>query len=1009
MSAPQASLRPTRAQRAREKRNAQQAANASFAEYLQANNLPIPDTLRSSNNTAGSSRPRKRRRTGEEGIGGLEGDHPFLNDPEPGPATSSRPLSETRTGTDSTSTTSSNIISFQNPHLEPLRPAAAEANNSEVNDTFLAAGLAAQIPELRTTAEFIQGLRSARLEDSKMDSDDIECLRNPPNTIADDFTERHFIKAIRSFLATVNASEATYNDFRAASMDCYPDDPFLSFKQVRRRVEIISGVSPIYHDMCPDTCAAFTGPYSELTECPVCSSPRYHPGTQNPRRQFITIPVGPVIQALYRSEDTADQMHYWERKIKETLDSARANGGAIPVYDDTACGQDYLNAWQAGTIKQGDVLLQLSLDGAQLYHDKESDCWIFIYIFHNLPPNSRYKKLFVIPGGFIGGPKKPKHTDSYLYPALYHIAAIQKEGLVIWDASTKTYVRDSTVLVAFVTADGPAMANMTGMVGHSGKFGCRLYCAMPGRHREGDPHYYPVMQQPHDYQVSGCNHIDITLGDMHGFRQGTQQRYTANLHKLLTVPNNAQFKKERLATGLAKQTIFSGLPRSLDIPNIFVMDIMHLIALNDPDLLIGLWRGTIKVYTPDSKDSWDWVVLVGAVWEAHGKTVAMATPYLPSSFDRAPRNIAEKINSGYKAWEFVLYLFGLGPALLHSILPNRYWSHYCKFVRGVLLLYQKLISQEHVKEGHHLLCEFAQEFESLYVRRKAQRIHFVRQSVHLPTHIAPETIRAGPLISYSQWTMETLIGNIGREIRQDKDPYANISQRGLLRAQLNALRNIIPGLVPPHDDIRNPSSSKDLGDGYILLHARQSTLVDVSPAEASAIMALWESEQWPNQSSWPRAVKRWARLRIPNGQVVRSRWMEQKSKRSVRRTTIVKFRDGNDIRFADIHYFFRIKFGSIHHTLAVATLFTEPDADMFKSSHSTVCSCKLSDDVKAFHVKAIEALVSMVPFFKVAPDGTIITPENEFFLVEKPGLEITQLLDPVDEEDSDNDEDFDTN
>ena len=43
----------------------------------------------------------------------------------------------------------------------------------------------------------------------------------------------------------------------------------------------------------------------------------------------------------------------------------------------------------------------------------------------------------------------------------------------------------------------------------------------------------------------------------------------------------------------------------------------------------------------------------------------------------------------------------------------------------------------------------------------------------------------------------------------------------------------------------------------------------------------------------------------------------------------------------------------------------------------------------------------MVPFFRVSSDGEITTPDNEFFLVEKPGLEITQLLDPDNLDDED--------
>ncbi|KAG6822771.1 hypothetical protein H0H92_012645 [Tricholoma furcatifolium] len=109
------------------------------------------------------------------------------------------------------------------------------------------------------------------------------------------------------------------------------------------------------------------------------------------------------------------------------------------------------------------------------------------------------------------------------------------------------------------------------------------------------------------------------------------------------------------------------------------MDVMHLIALNDPDLFIGLWCGTIKVYAPDAISSWNWHVLTKKTWEAHGATVGRASKYLPSSFDHTPHNIAEKINSGYKAWEFVMYLFGLAPALLSDILPELYWQNYCNY------------------------------------------------------------------------------------------------------------------------------------------------------------------------------------------------------------------------------------------------------------------------------------------------------------------------------------------
>lgn len=90
---------------------------------------------------------------------------------------------------------------------------------------------------------------------------------------------------------------------------------------------------------------------------------------------------------------------------------------------------------------------------------------------------------------------------------------------------------------------------------------------------------------------------------------------------------------------------------------------MRLVNLNDSDLLLGLWHNTIKVYLADSIELWNWHVLVGHVWQAYRKTMALVTLFIPSSFGCAPRNPVKKINSGYKAWEFQLYLISFGPAL----------------------------------------------------------------------------------------------------------------------------------------------------------------------------------------------------------------------------------------------------------------------------------------------------------------------------------------------------------
>lgn len=151
--------------------------------------------------------------------------------------------------------------------------------------------------------------------------------------------------------------------------------------------------------MCPESCTVFTGPYANLTACPMCNQPRYvqgdnvnHPTTLTPRRQFIAIPIGPVIQAFYQNPESARHMHHRVERTASILEYANAHNGKIEVYDDIYCGKDYLDAVHAGRIGHDDVALQISQDGAQLFCDKKSDCWMYIFVIQNLPPHLQYKK-----------------------------------------------------------------------------------------------------------------------------------------------------------------------------------------------------------------------------------------------------------------------------------------------------------------------------------------------------------------------------------------------------------------------------------------------------------------------------------------------------------------------------------------------------------------------------------------------------------------------------------------
>lgn len=703
-----------------------------------------------------------------------------------------------------------------------------------------------------------------------------------------DISDPDTLLSLDLFLAVTNASEETYKSCRNAILRRYPDSEVLSYHSVRKLVAEISGVVAIYDDMCINSCHAFTGPFSHLESCTLCGESRYDvpkfasTGKKIPRQQCVTIPLGPQLQALRRSRSGAANMRYLDQKIKavaEMLDNLQMDDNTDIIYDDILSGSEAQDLAERLNITSHDTLISSSLDGAQLYQNKKSDTWISIWILHNLSPNQRYQKRHVLPGTIIPGPNKPKIPDSFLFRGIHHLSALQREnngaGLRMWDALEDAVIQ-SRIIFSLATADAVGITDLDGRVGHHGAHGCRLGCPMRGRHKPHTGHYFAVHLKPNNYTVHDCNHPDI---DIRNLGTLSSADYQCNLSKVVSSTDQNDFERNRKETGISKPSILSGLVDNLmfPLPHCFTLDLMHLLFINLGELLIPLWRGTLRCDPTDDQSSWDWATLTGDVWQTHGQLVADATPFFPSSFHRPPRNPAEKISSGYKATEYYLYLFGLGPGIFRPVIPSKYWKNFCKLVRGVRIITQRRITGVQLREAYSYLVQFVEEFENLYYQRRVDRIHFCRPCIHTLLHTCNEVIRVGPGAYSTQFTMERTIGNLGQEIRQPSNPFANLARRALLRSQVNALTNIYPHLdhtATPH----LPKFAKDLGKGYALLQPRDRNPTTIAEAAGEILSARIHTSR----------IRRWGRLRLPNGQVARSLWCEDRHASKIRVTRNVK-------------------------------------------------------------------------------------------------------------------------
>ena len=321
---------------------------------------------------------------------------------------------------------------------------------------------------------------------------------------------------------------------------------------------------------------------------------------------------------------------------------------------------------------------------------------------------------------------------------------------------------------------------------------------------------------------------------------------------------------------------------------------------------------------------------------------------------------------------------------------------------------QHKISLSNLRDVCLVLCDFVTEFKSLYCQRLPTRIHFVRPCLHSLMHLLCEVVHLRPLICSSQWTLECTIRNLGEEIKQHSNPFANLSQRGIRCAQVNTLKAMVSDLDLDRTTKGDlPHSSKDLGNGFVLLRACEAEPCPLRDCEADALweflpLALREGEI---------SVHRWAKLRLPTGQKCYSAWKEKEKPLEKCRTarnvkvcctsatlvlllcfllTLLQVFLDNETQLAEVSFFIHLCYDRDEKALALVSLFSNPDPMLLRLSVNTLWSCEYMGDsaLKFIDVKCIHAVVAMVPHAPAIAERPV---RERFFLVEKLGFDVAVI------------------
>ncbi|KAK1233688.1 hypothetical protein PQX77_003147, partial [Marasmius sp. AFHP31] len=199
-------------------------------------------------------------------------------------------------------------------------------------DCILAAR-SSPVDEIQTNAEFIYLLSEATLKQSGMPAEDIQRLRNPRPMSLDILQDPAFQHCFRTFCTAPSAK--SYKEHQDAYTARHPNEKYYSHYDIEQLIEELTGVVPLKSDMCIDSHIGFTGKFEALESCPYCGKSRYDKkklrrGKKVPVRQFITIPIAFVLQALFGSTETAREMQYFLERLA-TLSQEIHNISKIPV------------------------------------------------------------------------------------------------------------------------------------------------------------------------------------------------------------------------------------------------------------------------------------------------------------------------------------------------------------------------------------------------------------------------------------------------------------------------------------------------------------------------------------------------------------------------------------------------------------------------------------------------------------------------------------------------------
>ena len=212
-----------------------------------------------------------------------------------------------------------------------------------------------------------------------------------------------------------NFTEAAYNDIIKVFAK-----KNLSLYKVKKSLERLTGLVPIFYDMCENSCICYTGNNESLRSCPLCGSSRYN-STNKSKKVMPYLSIKKRLEIQYNNKVRAEELLYRHQYINnKDIDSEDLED----IFD----GKIYKELLENNLFNdKRDVAFTVSCDGYQIFKQKTDDCWAFLLINNNLDPSIRVKKENLLIPFLIPGPTQPKDFNSFLRPFVDEMKELESE------------------------------------------------------------------------------------------------------------------------------------------------------------------------------------------------------------------------------------------------------------------------------------------------------------------------------------------------------------------------------------------------------------------------------------------------------------------------------------------------------------------------------------------------------------------------------------------------------